>query len=813
MDTMDHSVSVVQFAQARASEIATLMHEVSTDNTKRKSWFQNLPHHMRRRNASHNPKRVPKNLRVQNQANTATKPSKGKKHKKQPKDLKAEYASRSKPGSTWLENHIWYAKRFKMKNLWGYQLPLHSNDRKLGSSHNAAANRSMLQDLSYYCCIELSGEQDNLLKQLSGLTDESAGHTFASEMFIDGSKEGHTFLYHPHSFPYKAIGPVSFIWKSVLDEETSKYKIEIPGNINRCVWIWCHPSIHEELVQVLSNIFNFVETPDPESKSDEISNKFTFPCKLNYTKNQQHFCKEKTYTHNSIKMVLRKNTLVRHRLIGPMSLSILTKVLKQADIDDPKDANDAKRFKADETTTTQLWWQSYYKDDLRKQFHSAKGDLLGLLTDPQSSYYVSPGSVIGLTVKDPRIETRSRQECEASEETSTDFSMIDSLLTPEVSDSALWLDDIRNEVTATKLSDQEINKERSNTIGPLELGMKENRIPVMIIHQTGLNGFGSGWDFIAPLGWSLEFWRSFHRKGCTPAGIRDLHFVNLEAGRPSFPCSYPDTTAGQNYEEQVRLEALKEYLRRAKSKRPNFDVLGVSTPFHMCWKTLVKDWGKLLEDSVEVRNLFPSVEGLNFNESSCEDGRDYFVLWNTELRGLSRICGRLNKIPRMGVAEELVEKLSKNLDDFVTSLNPGMELSRSLISVKILPTNKGVPSRHSGIYLLSNEDLKELQSNPHYNGLTEPSHKKNREQKQKSLERPQIETLVSFSSRKMIGYVSEGGFSSMCGRGYGVGHCSSIAVLVVLKQCLEARLRPLVFIKEQHCVKYRVANVEIIDHY
>lgn len=249
-------------------------------------------------------------------------------------------------------------------------------------------------------------------------------------MFLDGSKEGHCFLYHPKSCPYKSIGPVSFIWKPVLDEETHEFKIEIPSDSIRRLWIWCHPSFHNELIQELTNIFNLEETTKSnqdasnlsEGDNEKITNKYEFACKLNFTKNEQHFCKEKTFNCNGIKMVLRKNTLVRHRLIGPMAQSILTQVFRQADVADSTFSHveepSAKRFKTDdncdygENVTENLWWESFYKSEHQKQLHDNKRELLDCMKDPQSSYYVTPGSVIGLTVRDPRIELGWREKNE-----------------------------------------------------------------------------------------------------------------------------------------------------------------------------------------------------------------------------------------------------------------------------------------------------------------------------------------------------------------------------------------------------------------
>lgn len=55
------AVNVLQFAECRAKEIMMLMEEVVQKEPK--SGFQRLPFHMRRRAASHNPKRLPRNRR------------------------------------------------------------------------------------------------------------------------------------------------------------------------------------------------------------------------------------------------------------------------------------------------------------------------------------------------------------------------------------------------------------------------------------------------------------------------------------------------------------------------------------------------------------------------------------------------------------------------------------------------------------------------------------------------------------------------------------------------------------------------------
>ncbi|KAF8771568.1 Ribonucleases P/MRP protein subunit POP1 like protein [Argiope bruennichi] len=738
---------------------------------------------MRRRGASQNPKRVPRKLRTPNQnLETKAKPKK-KVHKKKPKDLQEEYASRSKPDSIWLENHIWFAKRFKMDILWGYHIPIHPNDKKIGSSHDSVANHAMLQDLSYYCCIELEGAETAFSNGLQKLVDCSSGNIFFSKMYLDGTREGHTMLHHPECCPFKAIGPVSFLWKpmSVLNDSL---------HARRKLWIWCHPSCHDELIDVFVKTFDLKNEERPD-----ISESFSFACKLNFMKSKQHFCKEKIFSGPAMKMMLLKNTLVRHRLIGPMAQTVLFRVLKSADITNISNNNllkneisengkNPKRLKLDDgqvNDSKPLWWELYYDSKSRKELHIEKEELLECLSDSQSGPYVIPKSIVGLTVRDPRTAPSwKKDDNELEEERFELYKDLGQSFTSEMADSALWDENIRNEVTTLKLSDKEINDARSNCIIATDLGKKENRIPILIIHQNGINGFAYG---MGP--------------NCS--------------SRMDFPC----TSTGAAYEEKLRMKNLKEHYKRPKSKRPNFSTLGITTPFFMCWKTLISEWINELK-SDDIASLFPSVANLGvleINEVAALNHPEFYVYRNPAIRRLNNLCRRLLRMPRTGFSDIQQNELLETFRTFVLSLNPKIQFCKSLILVKLRCLNKGRPSIHAGIYLLSEQDMKELKKDPAFCGPTEPNHpnKEKGKKSPKELDRPEIKSLISNSSRKMIGYVSEGGFSSFLGQGCAIGHCTSIGYLTMLKRCLDANLKPFVLIRDQHSFKYRISTAEIIE--
>ena len=107
----------------------------------------------------------------------------------------SEYERRQKgaKGGKWLETHIWHAKRYHMVNSykskahennvrdleasdknqttgkWGYNLAEFSNDKMFRACYRGISQKCILHDLSYLCCIEISGRKCDLEKSLSQL--------------------------------------------------------------------------------------------------------------------------------------------------------------------------------------------------------------------------------------------------------------------------------------------------------------------------------------------------------------------------------------------------------------------------------------------------------------------------------------------------------------------------------------------------------------------------------------------------------------------------------------------------------------------
>lgn len=120
----------------------------------------------------------------------------------------------------WLETHVFHAKRFHMETLFGFALPVSSNDKSARSMYRSVTSHSIIHDASYTRMIQLEtaggGGNEGLnaiIELMQGVTDPSLPGV-GSKQFIFGNRFGGTVLYSTSkNWPAGAIAPIDFLWK------------------------------------------------------------------------------------------------------------------------------------------------------------------------------------------------------------------------------------------------------------------------------------------------------------------------------------------------------------------------------------------------------------------------------------------------------------------------------------------------------------------------------------------------------------------------------------------------------------------------
>ncbi|XP_022440431.1 ribonucleases P/MRP protein subunit POP1 isoform X2 [Delphinapterus leucas] len=850
-------ITASTFAQARAAEISAMLKAVAQKSSN-SLVFQTLPRHMRRRAMSHNVKRLPRRLQeiAQKEAEKAVhqkkEHSKNKCHKARRCHINRmlEFNRRQKKNK-WLETHIWHAKRFHMVKRWGYCLGERPTVKSHRACYRAMTSRCLLQDLSYYCCLELKGKEEEILKALSPMCSIDTGLTFAAVHCLSGKHQGSLMLYRANKYPREMLGPVTFIWKA---ERT-------PGDTSesRHLWIWLHPSLKQDILEEIKAVCQCVEPtkstvclPDPLLTPSQEKSRTDLPTEKIGKKRKW---KDDEENAKPIKKVIGDGTrdplqpyswispttgivisdltmeMNRFRLIGPLSHSILTEALKAASVH--TEGEDTEK-------TPHCWWIEACRNPDSVSLHHRQETIFELLGGITSPAEIPAGTILGLTVGDPRINLpQKRSKVLPNPEKCQDNEKVRQLLLEgvpvECSHSFLWNQDICKSVTENKIPDQIY---RGARVG----GLKET-----VVHS--------------------QYKRS-----------------------PNVPGDFPDCPAGILFAEEQAKNLLEKYKRRPPAKRPNYVKLGTLAPFCCPWEQLTRDWESRVqaqdessaasspggEESSLRRDVVPCApmpgrtrqlsddEGTPLNDSSEPKGvmdTDGPARPGTEgvvgqgatgsllcvlrsrklLRQLSAWCGPSSgnsraapRAPGTGQQELRREACLSILDRF----------PKALVWVRLSLLRKGSPEPHTMICVPAEEDLLQLSQDRLYCGPQEPKHSDpfksqiRKQKEKKKLEKRQkrgcaaseglaegdpaagqqpltlglwsgpLPVVTSHCSRVLLGFVTQGDFSMAVGCGEALGFVSLTGLLDMLSSQPGVE-RGLVLLRPPASLQYRFARIVI----
>ncbi|XP_030638970.1 ribonucleases P/MRP protein subunit POP1 [Chanos chanos] len=753
------------FAKARAAEVNAMLKAVNK-TTGSCHVFGALPKHMRRRAMSHNTKRLPCRLRegaLKMLEKSQQSAQKGKKELSKNKSRKARRRhgnlllefNRRQRKNKWLETHIWHAKRFHMVKRWGYCLGDRPTQKCYRACYRAMSSHCLLQDLSYYCCIELQGPEDLLLRSLSRLTSKETGPTFAASLCLSGRREGSVMLYRPDQYPSQALGPVLFLWRPCTK-----------GSAHRQLWIWAHPTVKQDLLPELKAVCQCSEavvpsataavpvpapvpTPVPESTQPSPTGQPTSRKRKRTDGNPDGQPAKKIVgdgTRSPTTPVSWRSPvsgivisdlsmeIVRYRLIGPLSHTVLSETLEPATDCDAESKSKSCAF----------WWPEHCKNQDNMSLHQQQSDIFQLFKGVYSTAEFPAGTVLGLTVDDPRL-TLPRKKDKAlpnlqkaegvDEDRLRDISLRG--VPEQCSHSALWEQSVRDNVTDNKISEQELNRMKSQLLVPgsrLSPVPLQGRIPVLLVHQPGkqqgqeMASWGTGWDLLLPKGWGMAFWIPLLYRGVRTGGLQVGLKHSQNKGVAHFPHDYPDCPAGARFQQEQEMDLLEKFKRRPPSKRANYIKHGCLAPFRCPWQQLVEEWeeivreggdaGKSPEDTVTGQPT-QLTEMLSHPANSSAPRGSFAVLRNRKaLKQLSAWCRPTSSKGQRAQRGSQTAALCPASVASLQTAHPSC-----LVWVRLSLLTKGHPVLHAMVCVPTADDLQQLLKDPHGSGPQEPQHK------------------------------------------------------------------------------------------
>ncbi|CAI5663393.1 unnamed protein product [Oreochromis niloticus] len=767
---MPKYITAGAFARARAAEVSAMLKAVRK-TTSSSHVFEALPKHMRRRAMSHNTKRLPHRLReVANRMREKSLQA-GSKKKKEPAKSKSRKArrrhgnlllefNRRQRKNIWLETHIWHAKRFHMVKKWGYCLGDRPTYKCYRACYRAMSSHCLLQDLSYYCCIELQGDEDKLLAALSQLTSKEAGPTFAAALCLSGRRQGSVMVYRAGRYPSQPLGPVTFLWRP-----------RTQGSVHRQLWIWAHPTLKQDLLPELQTVCQCCEAVIPPAAPVEVNPTLEADSEPENTPEAKPVPgtkrkrSRKDATGPPAKKILGDGTrlpstpvswrsssngivindltmeIVRYRLIGPQSHSVLVDTLEAATGCD----------EVQKSQTCSLWWPQHCSDEAKMTLHQQQADIFNILKGIYSTAELPSGTVLGLTVDDPRLTLpRKRVKAlpcvkqaqgvchvcvflpEVDEEKRRKL-MLEGVPEP-CCQSFIWEQSVRDNVTDNKISEQELNRMRSEVLVPgsrLSPTPLQGRVPILLVHQPGkqvgheMSSWGAGWDLLLPKGWGMAFWIPLVYRGVRIGGLNMSLKHSQNKAAPHFPRDYPDCPAGMCFQEEQEAELLDKFKRHPPAKRTNYIKHGCVAPFRCPWQQLAEEWEIIVQEGGSQARTTAQADAVTEERTSqqaisiTKPLSRFTVLRNRKaLRLLSAWC---RPTTSKGQRPCRVGELPPISCEAVTSFLSAHAMSLVWVHVSLL--SKGKPEYHAMLCVPTPEDLKALGNRQGTGGPQEPPHR------------------------------------------------------------------------------------------
>ncbi|XP_068139719.1 ribonucleases P/MRP protein subunit POP1 [Drosophila tropicalis] len=581
--TLPTHVSTYHYAAGALAEIKDLISEAQQPTGPGRSSkliFQSLPKHMRRRAMSHHPKRLPRKYRKAhksqmgkggNQPVNHKRPS--RKYRRRPGNLLNDYIRRQRK-HIWLETHIWHAKRFHMVDRWGHRLPYASCDKTYRACYRASAQHCLLQDISYYCCVEIKGQLDKLHQGFARLTSSDCGPRITAKTYVSGRREGTVELFCDGQYPLGALQRASFIWQPLEGTEDEVKQ--------RTLWLWLHPSAADATIEQILKVFKLksmkqmkvpLEEPDEDQMIEDPKEKGKT------TKNKKPLLKTITrafelqpgYANSTedLQLIILRQEFNRFRLTGSGAQRVLASSL----LPHPQPAQSQPHA-------------DYYEAALRL---SSPSELLSNL-------------IMGIQVIDPRLQKPKKRTKPVvdSDSDSNSSSAIDLLVSQPKSlpESPLWQKEYRQQLATNLLSPHaydELRRKHAVVPGaPCSFEDKLQSVPLILIQRPGSQdsqykrlGYASGWDVIAPAKYGMNLWLTLIMWGARPGGLREMDSVARESGAD---LHLPDTQTGLKEQHMAELERRTRYFRLPPNKRCNYRKLSVVSPFKPPWQELIRDW-------------------------------------------------------------------------------------------------------------------------------------------------------------------------------------------------------------------------------
>ncbi|KAL4924759.1 ribonuclease P/MRP protein subunit POP1 [Aspergillus undulatus] len=448
-----------------------------------------------------------------------------------PPETKYKKRQRSK---TWLPTHMFHAKRAHMATskdpLWRFAVPLSPTEKSYRPTHRASGARgAVVWDMSYISTIQLEGAEaalEQVLRAVGIVGDDAWG--VKGKKWRAGVRSLRAWVFESES-QRRPIAPVTLI-RCAQETTEDVEMVDADGDANAKtkkqkhkpkIFVRFHPSA---FLQLWNELLTLSKQQSPPVMIEDLR-----------------------FEIGSIDIT------------GPGSTEALTAALRPS------------RYAGRETPTdsSEATWKA----------------LLGV-TNPSS---LPQDAILSFSISDPRLNFPPQKlEPSFSEQATQELAVLLSTWPSDTTPTPSAIFDRRNRLAAARdlPSQKAINRRRAEAgLGKYPAPQASDpQIPVLILatrpslQQKNSNSQGS-WTVLLPWKCVPSVWYSLMyyplSSGGNPrfGGLEEQQQLAFEAGEPWFPGDYPGTHAGWEWGLREREAAKKEWERRPKGRRVEFDTL------------------------------------------------------------------------------------------------------------------------------------------------------------------------------------------------------------------------------------------------
>ncbi|PWN31634.1 POPLD-domain-containing protein [Meira miltonrushii] len=739
--------------------------------------WQMLPRHKRRRNASHNLLSLPKRLRgkgkAELRASNTTPLSRSDIRKRKGRKLRAmmgayprrkegkrkselidRAADAAANGKAWLETHMWHAKRFRMSgqeskmidgkpivrtDRWGFNLAEESHLKSFRSSWRDEKNAVTIIDRSYDAWLRVSaiarkGTLSDSIAALSsilqkagfdgewkgdsiGIYSQRAFETVLSSP-VDKDKENRRDRENeveetPLTASRRAVAKVQIFWQPAQDA-SKRQEVLIRthptsiAQVERAVRQAIVPGLQSTNTKAQVDLVRLNDIPHPiisagsgakgrRHGKQPVRKKEAKPMEVKEIQRRSGKEMIEQLTQNFLREWQRKQAYNVFEICGPSADKLISKVLVPTE-----DYND----------------QSHLASKLR----SGKG---------------VDGEIISLEVYDPRLSFPPRGEKKQKKQAAS---------LPVRNEQKLFVEGC----PTPTYSSGEIHSRRASLPIPgsrLKPTSKDDIIPVILV-RSRQSSHQSNWTIVLPRGWGKAFWLSFVHPGTRVLGQKQLHALQFDKGKPTFPCDWVSTPAFKRWAESEGQYAFDIWHRTPPAKRVNFDHNGIRWPFggDALWLEVVRN-GMVYSIGDNSEHIKNSAKGSPWLYAGVSRSFTLHVL--IEMYG--------DWIKR--------DKAVESSLPFVPLIS---QLSRAILVVRLTACRRGAFERWDEIHSLSYEQSQRWRSS-----LQATQDDKYQRDQLQNLEQKGVK------GSSHIGSITTGQFALSNGRGKAIGSISLLAYLQI----------------------------------